>query len=81
MITVTEATNIFSKKNPTLTITKAVDYDENYYLIEAMEHPNKPNYGDPYFGVSKKDGSIFNYSPAGDLMKFTKAMGIEVGDD
>lgn len=61
---------VFQKKYPKLTITTIADYDKSYYIVEALENPNKPDFNSPWYGFNKRTGVITNFSPTADLDKF-----------
>lgn len=62
-MTIKEALNIFSKKYPDKKIVASGNYDNDWFLIEAIDPSGGDDQIDPYYGVSKKDGSVSNYCP------------------
>lgn len=74
MIDYKKAMEIFRKKNPKRIITTVLDYDKDWWVIEAPESLSQVDYNAPYFGVNKHDGHIANYSPSGDFDTFFDAM-------
>lgn len=72
MITPKEAAFKLEQKYPKLKVRGGCDYGEYYLLVAYADGREKEI--DPYYVVSKKDGSISGYSPAGELLKFSEAM-------
>lgn len=64
----------FEKKHPDLEITVIANYSKDFFLFEAMENPDKPDMNDPYYLVSKKDGSSIPMIPMANLDAFSNAM-------
>ena len=81
MITLEQAKELLIKKYPKLQITKAVDYDDEHYVIEAVEDLEKTDYNSPYYGVDKNTGEVTSFSPGADLDYFFDKMGIEDADE
>lgn len=69
-----KAINIFEKEFPKLTILKCVDYDEEHYVIEAVEDVDATDYNSPYYGVDKKTGKVTSFIPSMDLDAFFEAV-------
>lgn len=74
MISPKEAIARFSKKYEGLTITNAVDYNDDWYVLTAVESPNETSYSNPYYAVSKKDGTIASFYPAAEIAQYFKAV-------
>lgn len=74
MISPKEAIARFSKKYEGLTITNAVDYNDDWYILTAVESPNETSYSNPYYAVSKKDGTIASFYPAAEIAQYFKAV-------
>ena len=79
MIPMKEAVQRFQKANPDLTVTRAGDWDADWYVLEAVKEPGKPDYSDPFYGVNKHTGQITGFSPAGNFQKFARVMGFQNG--
>ncbi len=74
MIETKEAKKIIEDKFPELTVTGGCDYDEFYYVFEAVKDVNKTDYNCPYYAVSKNNGRVYSFTPMEDLDKFFDAM-------
>lgn len=66
------------KKHPGLVVTKVVDYDNSYYIIEAPESTDEPDMNDPWYAVDKDSFKVFTFTPTADLPKFSKALNSKV---
>lgn len=73
MMNAKEAVMNFVDKRPNLIIMKAAVYDNDLYIFEAVEDPDKPDYNSPYYLMDKNTGEIAWFSPTVDLEKFHKA--------
>ena len=73
MITLKDAIKALDKKWPGLTVVDAIDYDEKYYVLTAVENPKEVDYNDPYYAVDKKTGDVYSFDPTSDLPKFARA--------
>lgn len=69
-----EALACFKKKHPDLVFKQMLDYDERYYVIEALPPGEKTSFNDPYYGVEKATGVVSYYSPGGEFEKFFDAL-------
>lgn len=69
-----EAIDTFKRRFPKLVVTRCVDYNERYFVIEAVENPNVPNYNSPYYGIDKISGKITSFIPTLDLDAFFEAV-------
>lgn len=58
-----EAYAAFNKKYSKLTVTECIDYDKDHYVFVAVENPNEVDYGDPYYGVNKRNGEVSYFAP------------------
>lgn len=67
------AINLFKKNNPGLTVTTVLDYDNRYFVVEAMKDPNKKAMDGTLYSVEKTTGATAAYSPVMDLKKFRDA--------
>lgn len=74
MISYKEAIRIFKNKYPDQTITLVLDYDKDWWVIEAPKNLIETDYDAPYYGVNKKDGRVAYYSPGGDFDTFFAAI-------
>lgn len=74
MVKPRKAVDDFKKAHPDLTVTTVLDYDENYYVLEAVKDTSKTDYNAPFFAIGKKDGKIVNFTPGEDFDKFFDAM-------
>lgn len=68
------AISTFTKKFPTLVVTRCIDYDERHFVIEAVENVDVPNYINPYYGVDKDTGKVTGFIPTLDLDAFFDAV-------
>lgn len=66
------------KKHPGLVVTKVVDYDNSYYIVEAPESTDEPDMNDPWYAVDKDTLKVFTFTPTADLPKFSKALNTRV---
>lgn len=74
MIDFNEAMNRFKIKFKNLTITKCIDYNDDYYVVEAVEDLQLTDYNCPYYGIRKRDGQISAFIPTFDLDAFFEAV-------
>lgn len=74
MLNAKQAAEKAKRANKGLVITHCCDYDNDYYIFTMLENKNKRDINDPFYAVSKKDGSVYNFSPSGDFAKFAEAM-------
>ena len=64
----------FESANKNLTVTTVVDYDNNSFLVEAMEDLDNPDKNDPWYRVNKKTGKTTPFSPMFEMDKFFDAI-------
>ena len=69
-----EIKTYFESKFSNLTITRIIDYNDLYYVIEAVEDINEVDYNDPYYMVEKETKEILPYTPAFDIDYFFEAL-------
>ncbi len=74
MINANKAKEIMKRKLPDLTVTSGCDYDEEFFVFEAVKDVNKTDYNCPYYAVSKQVGEVYGFTPMEDLDKFFDAM-------
>lgn len=67
------AINLFKRSNPELTVTTVLDYDDRYFVVEAMRDPNKKSMDGTLYSVEKRTGATAAFSPVMDLKKFREA--------
>ena len=72
-ITALKVLERFRQKYPNLRVLSIVDYDQNHYVVEAVDKKNKVDYNDPFYGVHKVTGQISYFTPAFDPEKFIEA--------
>lgn len=72
MLTYKEVIKIFEEKYPKLTVMYILSYDTKYYILNAIEDPNKISYSDPFYSIEKSTGKIGGYNPTTELDKFAK---------
>ena len=73
-MTLQQAEIKLKEKYPQKKIIAGGDYDEDHYVIEAVDTDKDPSdQVDPYFGVDKKTGEISNFMPD-DLEKFINCL-------
>lgn len=80
MVSEKKAVSILLNKYPKKKVTQIIDYDSKWFLLLAVENPNKVDFDSPYFAVNKQSGAIRSYSPIDDLDKFTEAIQNRVKD-
>lgn len=59
---------------PKLIVTRVIDYNDLFYVVEAVKSLNESNYNDPYYAVDKKTHEIRGFIPSLDLDGFFDAM-------
>jgi hypothetical protein len=64
-----EALLVALYQNPELKIKKLWNYDNDYYLLMAVNDEGEM-YSDPYYLVNKETGGMRGYSSAEDMDKF-----------
>lgn len=74
MITVRQAAEAARRYEPNRVITYCCDYDKDFYIFTMLKNPKERDVNDPFYAVSKKDGTVYNFSPSSDLRKFGEAM-------
>lgn len=73
MLSKNDAIRILRRKYPQRRPTQFIDYDNDWFLIAAVEG-NSMDFDSPYFAINKQSGVIKTYSPIDDLEKFTDAI-------
>lgn len=73
MISPKEAYNKISKAYPNMSITSAVNYNDEYYVFALTKDPKNPGVDDPYYAVNKKTGAIVGFVPD-DLIEYLDAL-------
>lgn len=71
-----EALLIVLYQNPELKIKKLWNYDNNCYLLMAVNDEGEM-YSDPYYVVNKENGGMRGYSSAEDMDKFLETIDSE----
>jgi len=74
MIDVNAAYRKFTETCPKLTVMHIYEYGNASFLFQAQENPNEVDYNNPYYSVSKSDGSINYFSPLEDIDAFREAI-------
>lgn len=74
MLTIGEAIKAFNKVHKELTVTKAADFNNKSFLLNAVEDPNKEYFNDPFYLVSKKEGAVYRFHPSEDMETFIDAI-------
>ena len=74
MINGKQAAAAVKTKYPERTVTGVYDYDNEHYIVEAVENVKEVDYDAPYYGVAKSDGKVTCFSPGEDFEKFFKAL-------
>jgi hypothetical protein len=69
-----EFVDIFEKRFPNLKVFRCVDYNDDYFIIEAVEDFNTINFGDPFYAINKKNGAIGSFTPAEDPDAYFEAV-------
>jgi len=78
-----EAVASVKKVHPNHVPTQVLDYDNDYYIVEALPKGVDKSSDDPYYAVEKKTGKVYFYHPGGDFIKFFDALdnrAIKIGD-
>ena len=70
MIGVKEAFDRLAKSDPELDIKSAYDYDDNWFLFEALQKGVEVDYDAPFYAVNKADGRVAAFTPAEDFEAF-----------
>lgn len=73
-MTVNEIIKIMQEKAPGRTVVAIADLNSEMYVITAVKDPNKVDYTNPMFALSKKEHAIRSYSPLENLDEYTDAM-------
>ena len=66
--------DIFNKRFPKSTVIRIIDYNEEYYVVEASEDPNSADTSSSLYGLHKKTGKVTSFSPSVDLDYFFDAV-------
>jgi hypothetical protein len=69
MINIVDASKKLLSVHPERNITAGYDYDEKWWLFEAVEN-DEVDYDSPYYVVNKITGDVRTYSPIEELDKF-----------
>lgn len=69
-----QAIAAFIKRFSNLTVLKCIDYDDSYYVLEAVEDPDITDYNLPYYAVDKNNGKVTSFIPTLDLDAFFDAL-------
>lgn len=72
-ISVKKAVSLIRKKHPSLTVKSGVDYNDSYYVFEAVENPNEIDYNSPYYAVHKRTGVVSSFYPLENIDEFINA--------
>lgn len=73
MIKIPEAARCLKRKHPDVTIKGVALFDRNFYLFIAPSG-NGPDFNDPYYLVSIKNGRVYSFAPAEYLSEFRDAI-------
>ena len=75
MISSVEASKYFAKKYPNLHIIKIIDYDNNRFVVCAVENTeDNVNEMDPFYSIDKATKNIIRFSPMENIEKFSRLM-------
>lgn len=69
-----QAIKIFEERFPKIKVLKCIDYDNNHYILEAVENPDIVDYNLPYYAIDKVSGKITSFIPTFDLDSFFNAV-------
>lgn len=67
-------TDIFNKRFPNLTVIRIIDYNDEHYVVEALEDLNKTDSNSSLYGLHKKTGKVTSFFPSEDLDYFFDAV-------
>lgn len=73
MITVKQAADRLYRRHPDVEIKGCALFDINHYLFVAPTG-GKPDFNDPYYLVSIKNGEVYSFAPADYLKEFRDAL-------
>lgn len=73
-MTSAEAYSLFVSKKHNLTVTSMVDYNQQYFVVCAVEDVNKADYNAPYYAIDKNTGKIVLFTPGEDFDSFFDAV-------
>lgn len=69
-----EAAEVFTKKLPDLDIKSVHLYDENRFMIVALEKNRKEDMNSPFYVVDKRNKNIYSITPMTNIDSFNHAM-------
>lgn len=73
-MTIKEAIEVFTKKLPDLDIKSVHSYDENRFMIIALEKNRKEDMNSPFYVVDKRNKNIYSITPMTNIDSFNYAM-------
>lgn len=73
-MSLTEAKMHLKMKYPSRQVMQAIDYDDSWYLLMAVEDPESIDYDSPWYAVNKRTGDVRTFNPIDQLEKFTDAL-------
>ena len=73
MITLDKAIGIIERKFPNAEIKRAAYYKDNYLFVAPDKTLGANDMNDPYYLVSKSDGTVKKMIPSSDILGFTDA--------
>lgn len=70
MIDLREALSKLSAFDNELEVNSAYDYDDDWFLFEALKKGVEVDYDAPFYAVNKADGRVTAFTPAEDFDAF-----------